>query len=493
MALGAILKGLSKGGMKKAATGAGQKMAGKMFKRGGKDKLGKRKKGSKDIERPGDSTQMESGGLSPIITSTDRGQNPNINFNVPKPASKASSKPASLGQLKLTVENIKNSIGTSNATLSKIRIKNKKFLDKQVDKAAKGREEKKLEKSPLKSVASTVGGIGKSIAAGPMNIFSKLWQFGSLMLMGILVTNLPIIIEKIMGVVRAISNIGSGIANGFKTIGNIVGKITGGGNKEHEEKKKKFDKDVESLEKKGEEVKNIIPKSIRDKFQWIKDALAGKGGKETLKKQESVKEELEEHQKNQSSGSSTQISSDTSSSSEGLEVKSPAMGDSSNTSLPKSSSTEEKGTFTPVKAKPRLGTRTSDGWEKSIGVEVYPEGNYLESEEWKNRKKVDNQSSKINNTPPINNTSINNTSINNNITNQIKHNVNVQNNITSISPIKKKEKSLQGLESVSDGGNTIIVATQPVIQPFPVSQVIPVNSSSNQQATSSTISGIWES
>ena len=212
-------------------------------------------------------------------------------------SSKASSKPASLGQLKLTVENIKNSIGTSNATLSKIRIKNKKFLDKQVDKAAKGREEKKLEKSPLKSTASTVGNIGKSIAAGPMNIFSKLWQFGSLMLMGILVNNLPIIIEKIMGVVRVISNIGSSIANGFKTIGNIVGKITGGGNKEHEEKKKKFDKDVESLEKKGEEVKNIIPKSIRDKFQWIKDALAGKGGKETLKRSESAKKELEEHQK----------------------------------------------------------------------------------------------------------------------------------------------------------------------------------------------------
>jgi len=236
------------------------------------------------------------------------------------------------------------------------------------------------------------------------------------------------------------------------------------------------------LEKKGEEVKNIIPKSIRDKFQWIKDALAGKGGKETLKRSESAKKELEEHQKNQSSGSSTQTSSDTSSSSQGLEVKGPAMGDSSNTSLSKSSSTEEKGTFTPAKAKPRLGTRTSDGWEKSIGVEVYPEGNYLESEEWKNRKKVDNQSSKINNTP-----------INNNITNQIKNNVNLQNNITSISPIKKKEKSLQGLESVSDGGNTIIVATQPVIQPFPVSQVIPVDSSSNQQATSSTISGIWES
>jgi len=486
MALGAILKGLSKGGMKKAATGAGrristsQKMAGKMFKRGGKDKLGKRKKGSKDIERPGDSTQMESGGLSPIITSTDRGQNPNINFNVPKPASKASSKPASLGELKLTVENIKNSIGTSNATLSKIRIKNKKFLDKQVDKAAKGREEKKLEKSPLKSVASTVGGIGKSIAAGPMNIFSKLWQFGSLMLMGILVNNLPIIIEKIMGVVRAISNIGSSIANGFKTIGNIFGKITGGGNKEHEEKKKKFDKDVESLEKKGEEVKNIIPKSMQDKFQWIKDALAGKGGKETLKKPESTKKELEENQRTPIKNKRGRIIGYTG---EGENFNSAEkIEDSSNTSLPKSSSTEEKGTFTPVKAKPRLGTRTSDGWEKSIGVEVYPEGNYLESEEWKNRKKVDNQSSKINNTP-----------INNNITNQIKHNVNVQNNITSISPIKKKEKSLQGLESVSDGGNTIIVATQPVIQPFPVSQVIPVNSSSNQQATSSTISGIWES
>jgi len=39
---------------------------------------------------------------------------------------------------------------------------------------------------------------------------------------------------------------------------------------------------------------------------------------------------------------------------------------------------QEKGIFTPAKAKPNLGTWTGDGWQKNIGVEIYPEGNLLE-------------------------------------------------------------------------------------------------------------------
>ena len=86
-----------------------------------------------------------------------------------------------------------------------------------------------------------------------------------------------------------------------------------------------------------------------------------------------------------------------------------------------------------VKAKPRLGTWTGDGWEKTIGVEIYPEGNLLDR----------------------------------------------YTNKGQISPITPKDKNLGDQSSLGFGDSTtIIVATQPVMQPFPIPYAVPVKSKS---------------
>lgn len=98
-------------------------------------------------------------------------------------------------KLKLNVTNIKSFLITSNKNLKKMRLEKNRLIEKDESEEKFRKEEKRLEspinfKSPLSTIKSF-------ILAGPMSLFDKIKEFLGIILLGILVNNLPQIIQKI--------------------------------------------------------------------------------------------------------------------------------------------------------------------------------------------------------------------------------------------------------------------------------------------------------
>lgn len=97
--------------------------------------------------------------------------------------------------LKLNATRIKSTLINRNKQLKKIRAQESNFAFTQQDLAKKQQREQVLESSkPDSSIAQS---IGARILAGPLSLFEKIKQFFGIVLLGILVNNLPIIIQKI--------------------------------------------------------------------------------------------------------------------------------------------------------------------------------------------------------------------------------------------------------------------------------------------------------
>lgn len=98
-------------------------------------------------------------------------------------------------KLKLNVTNIKSFLINSNKNLKKMRLEKNRLIEKGESEEKFRKEEKRLEspvnfKSPLSTIKSF-------ILAGPMSLFDKIKEFLGIILLGILVNNLPQIIQKI--------------------------------------------------------------------------------------------------------------------------------------------------------------------------------------------------------------------------------------------------------------------------------------------------------
>jgi len=120
-----------------------------------------------------------------------------------------------LEKVKLTAKNIRNSIVSSNKQLRRVKINNQKFLNKEIDIKKKQEAEDKLErkKSPLVSGASN---IKKKVSSGVMSPFEKAIEFASIILTGIIVQQLPRILEIVQGIARFFNAIISPIVGFFK-------------------------------------------------------------------------------------------------------------------------------------------------------------------------------------------------------------------------------------------------------------------------------------
>lgn len=101
-------------------------------------------------------------------------------------------------QLKLNVTNIKSYLISSNKTLKKLRVEKNNLIAVEQDQSKKADKEKTVE-SPLGKFGKTVGGIAKNIVSGPLSFFDKIKEFFGLILTGIIINNLPAIIDQIKG------------------------------------------------------------------------------------------------------------------------------------------------------------------------------------------------------------------------------------------------------------------------------------------------------
>jgi hypothetical protein len=134
-------------------------------------------------------------------------------------------------QLKLNVTNIKSYLIPSNKKLKKLQVDKNNIIATEQDQNKKADKEKTVE-SPLSSLGKfgkTVGGIAKNILSGPLSFFDKIKEFFGLILTGIIINNLPAIIDQIKGfldrnkwLVEGTKFILSAIGKGIQGIINLV-------------------------------------------------------------------------------------------------------------------------------------------------------------------------------------------------------------------------------------------------------------------------------
>jgi murein DD-endopeptidase MepM/ murein hydrolase activator NlpD len=140
-------------------------------------------------------------------------------------------------KLKLNVTNIRSSLFSYNKQSKKIRSDRKSLFSKEESENKKNEKENKIE-SPMGKIKSLGSNIKKGLIAGPMSIFDKIKEFLTVIVIGLLVNNLPKIIDglkKFFGdnpwildaVTWTIKTIGKGIL-GFIDLVNNFSKFAGG-------------------------------------------------------------------------------------------------------------------------------------------------------------------------------------------------------------------------------------------------------------------------
>ena len=133
---------------------------------------------------------------------------------------------------------------------SEIEQKKKKSFEKLKD------EEKNLEK---KKKIPVVSGVISKVKDAGTNILDKILNFGGLILAGILVNNLPKIIETVRDIIDSIVNFLTPIQSGFNLIKGILsGDIN---QSKYDADKKRFDDSLSQLSEKGGLIDQIAEKS----------------------------------------------------------------------------------------------------------------------------------------------------------------------------------------------------------------------------------------
>lgn len=150
-------------------------------------------------------------------------------------------------QLKLNVSNINSFLISKNKEQRKLRADKKRLELRRADTLKREKEERKLEikSSPVGKVSEKVK---ESVSSGG-SILDKLLNFGGLLLAGILVNNLPAIIEKVRGIIDSVVNFITPIRSGFNL---IMAFFTGDiDESKYDADKKRFDDALSELDKEG--------------------------------------------------------------------------------------------------------------------------------------------------------------------------------------------------------------------------------------------------
>jgi hypothetical protein len=97
-------------------------------------------------------------------------------------------------KLKINATNIKNSLVSYNKQLIKLRKDEARFLFTETKRQQAQQKEDKIEKG---SISKTIESIKSKIIAGPLGFFDKVKEFFGIVLLGLLINNLPKIIESL--------------------------------------------------------------------------------------------------------------------------------------------------------------------------------------------------------------------------------------------------------------------------------------------------------
>lgn len=148
--------------------------------------------------------------------------------------------------LKLNVTNIRSILIQENKRNEKLK-KEKKSDEKKKKSFEKLKNNEKILENAKK--IPVVGQVGSNIKKTGQNIIDKILNFGGLILSGILVNNLPKIIETVRGIIDSIVNFLTPIQSGFNLLkGIFIGEID---KTKYDADKKRFDDSLSQLSKDG--------------------------------------------------------------------------------------------------------------------------------------------------------------------------------------------------------------------------------------------------
>jgi len=168
-------------------------------------------------------------------------------------------------QLKLNVTNIKNSLFSSNKQLKKLKSDKKNLFFKLEKKKELRAEETRLE-TPRLGIGSGFSKIMSAVTSPVRSIFDRILDFIGLIAAGILINNLPIIIEKIQeffnsdfikGVGNVLGIIGNAILGLAKFVGIFPKSEQDQIEKNIRETDKRFDEDIKDADAAEKDIVNL--------------------------------------------------------------------------------------------------------------------------------------------------------------------------------------------------------------------------------------------
>ena len=183
--------------------------------------------------------------------------------------------------LKLNVTNINSFLKKSNKDYIKLKKKNSTLISNQMKRREQSQKEKIIESKNLKG--GGLSQVGNTIQSSSGGIFSKILEFGSIVLAGILVQNLPKIIETVRSVINSIVEFVTPIQSAFNL---IKGFMEGSFNKnKYDMDKKRVDDKLEELNKKGGLIEQIadqsgmlkpLIKALKPAIDTVRNLIGGK-------------------------------------------------------------------------------------------------------------------------------------------------------------------------------------------------------------------------
>lgn len=168
-------------------------------------------------------------------------------------------------QLKLNVTNIKSSLFSSNKQLKKLKTDKKNLFFKLEKKKELRAEETRLE-TPRLGIGSGFSKIMSAVTSPVRSIFDRILDFIGLIAAGILINNLPIIIEKIQeffnsdfikGVGNVLGIIGNAILGLAKFVGIFPKSEQDQVEKNIKETDKRFDEDIKDADAAEKDIVNL--------------------------------------------------------------------------------------------------------------------------------------------------------------------------------------------------------------------------------------------
>ena len=150
--------------------------------------------------------------------------------------------------LKLNVSSINSYLINSNKQLKTLKLKNRNFARREVQKQSRIQRERKLE-SPLKGITGVFSNIASKAKTPFRSIFDKLFEFFTIIATGVIIDKLPQIISAVSDFFKNNKWIFDGLSFVFNAIGNGINGVINLVNFLTQPKKKEIEKNLNDIDK----------------------------------------------------------------------------------------------------------------------------------------------------------------------------------------------------------------------------------------------------